>query len=50
MARCGWNCLGMNPDQLGDGEHGHVEPNFEGRQGYGGRTIWSTRQWQLRPP
>ena len=33
-------CLGMNPDQLGDGEHcaSTSNRNFEGRQGYGGRT------------
>ena len=33
-------CLAMNPDQLGDGEHcaSTSNRNFEGRQGYGGRT------------
>tara|TARA_B100000035_G_scaffold313486_1_gene327279 strand:+ start:2519 stop:3931 length:1413 start_codon:yes stop_codon:yes gene_type:complete len=33
-------CLGMNPDQLGNGEHcaSTSNRNFEGRQGYGGRT------------
>ena len=33
-------CLGMNPDQLGEGEHcaSTSNRNFEGRQGYGGRT------------
>lgn len=33
-------CLGMNPDQLGAGEHcaSTSNRNFEGRQGYGGRT------------
>ncbi|MEQ6884933.1 3-isopropylmalate dehydratase large subunit [Salicola sp. Rm-C-2C1-2] len=33
-------CLGMNPDQLGDGEHcaSTSNRNFEGRQGFGGRT------------
>ena len=33
-------CLGMNPDQLGKGEHcaSTSNRNFEGRQGYGGRT------------
>jgi 3-isopropylmalate/(R)-2-methylmalate dehydratase large subunit len=33
-------CLGMNPDQLGPGEHcaSTSNRNFEGRQGYGGRT------------
>ena len=33
-------CLGMNPDQLGNKEHcaSTSNRNFEGRQGYGGRT------------
>ncbi len=33
-------CLAMNPDQLGEGEHcaSTSNRNFEGRQGYGGRT------------
>ena len=33
-------CLGMNPDQLGEGEHcaSTSNRNFEGRQGFGGRT------------
>ena len=33
-------CLGMNPEQLGEGEHcaSTSNRNFEGRQGYGGRT------------
>ena len=33
-------CLGMNPDQLGEKEHcaSTSNRNFEGRQGYGGRT------------
>ena len=33
-------CLAMNPDQLGVGEHcaSTSNRNFEGRQGYGGRT------------
>ena len=33
-------CLGMNPDQLGEGEHcaSTSNRNFEGRQGHGGRT------------
>lgn len=33
-------CLGMNPDQLGEGEHcaSTSNRNFEGRQGSGGRT------------
>ena len=33
-------CLGMNPDQLGPGEHcaSTSNRNFEGRQGFGGRT------------
>ena len=33
-------CIAMNPDQLGDGEHcaSTSNRNFEGRQGYGGRT------------
>ena len=33
-------CLGMNPDQLGPGERCASPPNrnFEGRQGYKGRT------------
>ena len=33
-------CLGMNPDQLGNGEHcaSTSNRNFEGRQGFGGRT------------
>ena len=36
-------CLAMNPDQLGDGEHyaSTSNRNFEGRQGYGGRTLVS---------
>ena len=33
-------CLGMNPDQVGQGEHcaSTSNRNFEGRQGYGART------------
>ena len=33
-------CLAMNADKLGDGEHcaSTSNRNFEGRQGYGGRT------------
>ena len=33
-------CLGMNPDQLGEGEHcaSTSNRNFEGRQGHKGRT------------
>ena len=33
-------CLGMNSDTLGDGEHcaSTSNRNFEGRQGFGGRT------------
>ena len=33
-------CLAMNPDHLGEGEHcaSTSNRNFEGRQGYGGRT------------
>ena len=33
-------CLAMNPDQLGEGEHcaSTSNRNFEGRQGYRGRT------------
>ena len=33
-------CLAMNADRLGDGEHcaSTSNRNFEGRQGYGGRT------------
>ncbi len=33
-------CLGMNPDQLGEGQHcaSTSNRNFEGRQGYGRRT------------
>ena len=33
-------CLGMNPDQINEGQHcaSTSNRNFEGRQGYKGRT------------
>jgi len=35
-------CLAMNADKLAEGERcaSTSNRNFEGRQGYGGRTIW----------
>ena len=43
-------CLAMNADQLGEGKHcaSTSNRNFEGRQGFGGRTIWLAPPWQLR--
>ena len=45
-------CLGMNPDQVPEGEHcaSTSNRNFEGRQGKGARTHLVSQQWrqQLR--
>ena len=44
-------CLGMNPDQLKPRQRcaSTSNRNFEGRQGYRGRTHLVSPQWLLRP-
>ena len=42
-------CLGMNPDQVPEGEHcaSTSNRNFEGRQGKGARTHLVSPRWRL---